>query len=313
MTHRAVHVVAPLPLVWLEQGIDPGGHSANRGRSRCRRITSRPLRARATVLPEAQPVPEIAPPVRFLESPAGWAGFRPLKRTLPAPPSFPSQTGHAMTSKQIRTDLSAHAAALRHQEARWASPARRAGSGRPDAGGGAAVFDPRPARVRPAAMRRPRCGRGGRPQPGRLGRADGRRGGNPFLPARVILQDFTGVPAVVDLAAMPLRCIAWGRPGADQPADPGRPGDRPLGADDRYGSMTRWRRTWPRIRAEHRALRIAPLVPEGLRQFPRDSAVGRDHPPGESQFLAKGVFLREDAAGSLRCPIHWSARTATRR
>lgn len=24
MTHRAVHVVAPLPLVWLEQGIDPG-------------------------------------------------------------------------------------------------------------------------------------------------------------------------------------------------------------------------------------------------------------------------------------------------
>ena len=29
------------------------------------------------------------------------------------------------------------------------------------------------------------------------------RGEIPFMPARVVLQDFTGVPAVVDLAAMP--------------------------------------------------------------------------------------------------------------
>ena len=51
-----------------------------------------------------------------------------------------------------------------------------------------------------------------------------------FRPARVLMQDFTGVPAVVDLAAMrdamtdPRR-----RPGEDQSAHPRRPGHRPLG------------------------------------------------------------------------------------
>ena len=41
----------------------------------------------------------------------------------------------------------------------------------------------------------------------------------PFMPARVILQDFTGVPAVVDLAAMrEAREAAGRRPAADQPA-----------------------------------------------------------------------------------------------
>ncbi|MGC8856818.1 MAG: aconitate hydratase, partial [Anaerolineae bacterium] len=33
-------------------------------------------------------------------------------------------------------------------------------------------------------------------------RPQGERPGIPFLPARVVMQDFTGVPAVVDLAAM---------------------------------------------------------------------------------------------------------------
>src|SRR5215470_2421587 len=32
--------------------------------------------------------------------------------------------------------------------------------------------------------------------------ATGHRPGIPFLPARVVMQDFTGVPAIVDLAAM---------------------------------------------------------------------------------------------------------------
>src|SRR5215510_312033 len=32
--------------------------------------------------------------------------------------------------------------------------------------------------------------------------AKGNRPGIPFLPARVVMQDFTGVPAIVDLAAM---------------------------------------------------------------------------------------------------------------
>ena len=36
--------------------------------------------------------------------------------------------------------------------------------------------------------------------------AKGARPGIPLLPARVVMQDFTGVPAVVDLAAMRSKC-----------------------------------------------------------------------------------------------------------
>ena len=55
-----------------------------------------------------------------------------------------------------------------------------------------------------------------------------------FMPARVLLQDFTGVPAVVDLAAMRDAMRAAGRrPEADQPAAAGRAGHRPLGAGRR--------------------------------------------------------------------------------
>ena len=51
----------------------------------------------------------------------------------------------------------------------------------------------------------------------------------PFMPARVVLQDFTGVPCVVDLAAMrdAMARMGW-RPGPDQPGGAVRPGDRPL-------------------------------------------------------------------------------------
>jgi len=40
------------------------------------------------------------------------------------------------------------------------------------------------------------------PNPSPTGRGEGVRVGIPFLPSRVVMQDFTGVPAVVDLAAM---------------------------------------------------------------------------------------------------------------
>ena len=50
-----------------------------------------------------------------------------------------------------------------------------------------------------------------------------------FMPGRVLMQDFTGVPAVVDLAAMRSAIAASGRRSRlDQPVDPGRPRDRPL-------------------------------------------------------------------------------------
>ena len=50
-----------------------------------------------------------------------------------------------------------------------------------------------------------------------------------FMPARVLLQDFTGVPCAVDLAAMRDALVALGRgPGQGESAAAGRSGDRPL-------------------------------------------------------------------------------------
>ena len=52
-----------------------------------------------------------------------------------------------------------------------------------------------------------------------------------FTPARVILQDFTGVPAVVDLAAMRDAVVKLGgKAETHQPAVACRTGDRSLGA-----------------------------------------------------------------------------------
>ena len=50
-----------------------------------------------------------------------------------------------------------------------------------------------------------------------------------FTPARVIMQDFTGVPCIVDLATMrEAMADLGGDPHEDQPARPGRDGHRPL-------------------------------------------------------------------------------------
>ena len=60
-----------------------------------------------------------------------------------------------------------------------------------------------------------------------------------FMPARVLLQDFTGVPCVVDLAAMRDALAAMGAdPEPRQSAAARRPGDRPL----RPGGSLRRRR-----------------------------------------------------------------------
>ena len=56
-----------------------------------------------------------------------------------------------------------------------------------------------------------------------------RRARSSFAPARVLMQDFTGVPAVVDLAAMrDAMADLGGDPGRGRPPRPGRAGHRPL-------------------------------------------------------------------------------------
>src|SRR6266545_2143418 len=89
-----------------------------------------------------------------------------------------------------------------------------------------------------------------------------------FSPGRVLMQDLTGVPALVDLTAMRDAMRPRRRPGEDQPADPGRARDRPLGAGRRVRLADRLlaqRRA--RVRAQPRALRVPALGPGRLRQL----------------------------------------------
>ena len=92
-----------------------------------------------------------------------------------------------------------------------------------------------------------------------------------FTPARVLMQDFTGVPAVVDLAAMRDAMAADGRrPGEDQPARAGRAGDRPLGAGRRVRHPRRLpRQRRARVRAQPGALRVPALGPGRVRATSR--------------------------------------------
>ena len=104
-----------------------------------------------------------------------------------------------------------------------------------------------------------------------------------FMPARVLLQDFTGVPCVVDLAAMRDGIVRLGGdPEPGQPAATGRARHRSL----RAGGCCRPRRCVPaerrsRILAQQGALRVPALGPERVSQLPRRPARHRHRPPGE--------------------------------
>ena len=105
----------------------------------------------------------------------------------------------------------------------------------------------------------------------------------PFLPARVILQDFTGVPAVVDLAAMRAAVARAGRdPARRRPAGARRPRDRPLRAGRRVRHALRLRpQHRARVRAQRRALRAAALGAGRVRELPRRAARHGHRPPGQ--------------------------------
>jgi aconitate hydratase len=126
----------------------------------------------------------------------------------------------------------------------------------------------------------------------------------PFFPARVLLQDFTGVPAVVDLAAMRDAMHRLG-------GDPGKinpliPADLVIDHSvqvDSYGSsdalaenlkmeFQRNHERYAFLRWGQKAFRNFRVVPPG---------VGIVHQVN-LEYLAKGVFIREDAAGKVALP-----------
>ncbi len=119
----------------------------------------------------------------------------------------------------------------------------------------------------------------------------------PFKPARVILQDFTGVPCVVDLAAMR---DAVSRVGGD-PAriNPLVPVDLVIDHSvqvDVFGNVPGARaQRRDRVRAQSRALRVPALGTEGVRQLPRRAAGHRHRPPGEPR--VPGARRDDGAAG----------------
>jgi aconitate hydratase len=120
-----------------------------------------------------------------------------------------------------------------------------------------------------------------------------------FTPARVLLQDFTGVPAVVDLAAMRDAMRAWAATRAHQPAAAGRARHRPLGAGRRvrhaHGLPHNVEREYERNQERYAFLRWGQ---QALRNF-------RVVPPGTGivhqvnlEYLARVVFHTDGGGGA---------------
>ena len=118
----------------------------------------------------------------------------------------------------------------------------------------------------------------------------------PFRPARVLMQDFTGVPAVVDLAAMrdAMKHLG-GDPEEDQSAGAGRSRHRPFGRDQFLRQRRRVQEERRgRVQAEPGALQIPEMGAEVVREFPRRAARHRHLPSGQSRI---SVADRLDRAG----------------
>ena len=140
----------------------------------------------------------------------------------------------------------------------------------------------------------------------------------PFMPARVIMQDFTGVPAVVDLAAMRERHGRAGRrPFPGQPARARRPGHRSLGSGGSLRHVGRLRlQRRARVRAQRRALPAAALGPDRLRRPSGRPARHGHRPPGQPGVSGdRGDPPQREDGAAARSPsrTRWSGRTPTPR
>jgi len=126
----------------------------------------------------------------------------------------------------------------------------------------------------------------------------------PFKPARVVLQDFTGVPAVVDLAAMR---SAMQRLGGDpKKINPLIPVDLVIDHSvqvDHFGSDSALdenvKLEFARNRERYEFLRWGQQAFDNFRVVPPN--VGIIHQVN-LEYLAKGVFLRDDGQGAVAVP-----------
>ncbi len=126
----------------------------------------------------------------------------------------------------------------------------------------------------------------------------------PYKPSRVVLQDFTGVPAVVDLAAMRSAMSRLG--GEPEKINPLIPVDLVIDHSvqvDQFGSNAALglnvELEFKRNRERYEFLRWGQKAFDNFRVVPPN--VGIVHQVN-LEFLAKGVFVREDEAGPVAVP-----------
>ena len=126
----------------------------------------------------------------------------------------------------------------------------------------------------------------------------------PFLPARVILQDFTGVPAIVDLAAMRDAMAELG--GDPARVNPLVPADLVIDHSvqvDRYGTADAFAfnvaREYERNGERYQLLRWAQRAFRGLRVVPPGTGIVHQV---NLEFLASVVTVAEDGGGLVAFP-----------
>ena len=138
-----------------------------------------------------------------------------------------------------------------------------------------------------------------------------------FRPSRVLLQDFTGVPAVVDLAAMRDAMKQMG--GDPAKINPLQPVELVIDHSvqvDEAGTPTAFAaQCRAGVRAQPRALRLSPLGTERVRELQGRAAGHRHRPPGEPRVPGPGRLHRagDRRRGRWPIPTRWSAPTRTRR
>ncbi len=135
-----------------------------------------------------------------------------------------------------------------------------------------------------------------------------------FTPARVIMQDFTGVPCIVDLAAMREAIVRLG--GDPQRVNPLAPAELVIDHSvqvDEYGaadSLAAQQRN--RIQPQRRALHVPALGPDRVQQLQGGAAEHRHRAPGEHRAAGARRSLRTTPAPRhAPIPTPWSAPTRT--
>ncbi|QDV27681.1 aconitate hydratase AcnA [Aureliella helgolandensis] len=126
----------------------------------------------------------------------------------------------------------------------------------------------------------------------------------PFMPARVVLQDFTGVPCVVDLAAMRDGMKALG--GDPKKINPLIPVDLVIDHSvqvDLFGTLDSLTRNveieFERNKERYEFLRWGQQAFNNFRVVPPNTGIVHQV---NLEYLAQGVFVREDAVGPVALP-----------